>query len=89
MLSPDMRIASRLLLANQQGGTLVQMTASPQQPLMLRTLGPIVTHTASIMLCQQKMDILLPFVNIFNNPAVLAVSCIHSPYRNIANLNPE
>ena len=70
-----MRIASRLLLANEQGGTLMQMTASPQQPLLLKTLSPIVVHTASLVLCKQKIEILLPFVNIFSNPVALAVSC--------------
>lgn len=74
-LSGDMKFVSRLLLANQQGGqVLAQMTASPQQSPMLRILSPIVVHTVSVLLCQQKMNILLPFVNILNNPTALVVS---------------
>ena len=31
-------------------------------------------HTAAVFLCQQKIDVLQPFVNMLNNPAMLVVS---------------
>lgn len=65
---------ARLLLANQQGGTLAQMTVTSQQPTQCRSLSSVVVHTAAVMLCRQGVEILLPFVNMFNNPAALVVS---------------
>ena len=65
---------ARLLVANEQGGTLAQLGVDPRQPLQHGTLGAIVVHTAAVFLCRQKVDILQPFVNMLNNPAVLVVS---------------
>lgn len=74
LLPSNMIQTSQLLLANRQGGILDQMTVSPQQPSQCRSLSSIVVHTAAVILCRQRVDILQPFVNMFNNPAVLAVS---------------
>ena len=63
-----------MLVANEQGGTLAQLGVYPRQPLQHRTLGAIVVHTAAVFLCQQKVDILQPFVNMLNNPATVVVS---------------
>ena len=65
---------ARLLVANEQGGTLAQLRIYPRQPLQHRTLGAIVVHTAAAFLCRQKIDILQPFMNMLTNPAVLVVS---------------
>ena len=64
----------RLLVANEQGGTLAQLGVCPRQPLKHRTLGAVVVHTVAVFFCQQKVDILQPFVNILKNPAALVVS---------------
>ena len=69
-----MQWMARSLVANEQGGTLAQMSVDPRQPLQHRTLGAIVVHTAAVFLCRQKVDILQPFVNMLTNPAVLVVS---------------
>ena len=65
---------ARLLIANEQGGTLAQLVVDPMQPLQHRTLGGIMVHTAAVFFCQQRIDILQPFVNMLNNPAALVVS---------------
>lgn len=69
-----MKQASRLLLANQQGGPLAQMTVQPEQPVILGILRPIVVHTASVLLSIDKHDIFLPLMDILKNPTALAVS---------------
>ena len=61
-------------MLTSRGGTLAQMSVDPRQPLQHRTLGAIVVHTATVFLCRQKVDILQPFVNMLNKPAVLVVS---------------
>lgn len=72
--SPDILHLLRLLLANQQGGQLAQMTVSPDQPALCRTLTALVIHTAAVLLTRANDDLLLPFVNMLNNPSVLGVS---------------
>ena len=67
---------ARALLANQQGGRILeQMRVSPEQPLQCRTILGVVVHTAAVFFRRQNVDILLPFVNMLRNPAVLTVSC--------------
>ena len=74
LLSNELRFTARALLANQQGGrVLEQMTVSPQQPLQCRTILGVVVHAAAVFLGRQKLDVLLPFINILNNPAALNV----------------
>ena len=65
---------ARLLVANEQGGPLAQLVVGPMQPLKHRTLGAIVVHTAAVFLCQQRIDILQPFVNMLKKPATLVVT---------------
>ena len=65
---------ARLLVANEQGGTLAQLRIYPGQPLQHRTLGAIVVHTVAVFLCRQEVSILQPFVNMLNKPAMLVVS---------------
>ena len=64
---------ARLLVANQQGGPLAQLAVEPMQPLQHMTLGAIIVHTAAVFLCQQRVAILQPFVNMLKNPATLVV----------------
>ena len=75
LLSNDLRLMARVLLANQQGGrVLEQMSVSPRQPLQCRTILGIVVHAAAVFFGRQKLHILLPFLNILNNPAALNVT---------------
>jgi hypothetical protein len=77
LLSNDLRSTAQALLANELGGKdLEQMTVSPQQPLQCRTILGVVVHAATVLFGQQKLAILLPFVNILTNPAALNVILI-------------
>ena len=71
---------ARLLVANEQGGNLAQLRMYPEQPLQHRTLAAIVVHTVAVFLCQQEVNILQPFVNMLNNPAMLVVSGVKVIY---------
>ena len=74
LFSDELRLTARALLANQQGGrVLEQMTVSPQQPLQCRIILGVVVHAAAVFFGRQKADVLLPFVNMLNNPALLIV----------------
>ena len=77
LLSNKLCFTARALLANQQGGRVLQleqMTVSPRQPLQCRTILGVVVHAAAVFFVQQKLQILLPFFNILNNPAALNVT---------------
>ena len=74
LLSNELRLMARALLANQQGGrVLEQMFVCPQQPLHCRTLMGVVVHAAAVFFSRKNVDILSPFVNMLNNPAILNV----------------
>ena len=74
-MSNEQRFTARALLANQQGGrVLEQMSVSPQQPLQCRTILGVVVHATTVFFNKQAVGVLLPFVNILNNPAALNVS---------------
>ena len=66
--------AARRYLTNQQGGPLAQMRISLELSSECKMLGAIVVHTISVMSCNSRQAILLPFVNMTTNPAALAVS---------------
>ena len=72
--SPAMKHTARLFLTNGQGGPLAQMTLHPGLPSECKTLGTIVAHAISVFSCRENLPILLPFINMMNNPAALAVS---------------
>lgn len=76
--SPSMRQMARLLLTNQQGGPLGQMHIRPGLPAGCKTIGAIVVHTISVFSSNSSRQILLPFINMLNNPAELMVSCVMS-----------
>ncbi len=63
-----------LLLANHQGGTLVHMAASPNQAGLHKTLTGLVVHTVTVLLSRANAELLLPFINMINNPTALEVS---------------
>ena len=64
----------RVLLANEQGGPLAQLTVTSKQTPLQQTLGSIVVHTAAVLLCRQGVGLLKPFVNMLCNPTALVVS---------------
>lgn len=72
--TPSMRQTARLLLTNQQGGPLAQMTITPTLPSECKTLGSIVLHSVAVFSSNSRYQILLPFVNMLTNPAALTVS---------------
>ena len=72
-LSYDMIHVTRLLLSNQQGGSLAQLAVSPNQPPLCRTLSGIVIHCASVMLSRTDVSLLQSFLYMLNNPAALEV----------------
>ena len=73
-LSHDLMYLSRLLLSNQQDGPLAQLTVSPDQPPLCRTLSGIVIHCVSVMLSRTSVNLLQPFLYMLNNPSALEVS---------------
>ena len=75
--SPEVMHTMRLLLGNQQGRTLAQITVSPDQPTLCQMLSGIVVHTVSVVLNRTRVNLLLPFVNMLNNPSALEVSKHH------------
>ena len=72
--SHDVMYVMRLLLENQQGQALAQMTVSPNQSSLCQMLSGIVIHTVSVVLNRTRVNLLLPFMNILNNPSALVVS---------------
>ena len=76
LLSNEQKLMARALLANQQGGILEQMSASPQQPLECRTMLDLVVHTAAVFFCKREVDLLQPFISILINPAALNVMVV-------------
>ena len=73
-LSHDLMHLSRLLLSNQQGGTLAQLAVFLDQPPLCRTLSKIVIHSVSVILSRTGVDLLQPFLYMLNNPTALEVS---------------
>lgn len=63
----------RLLLSNQQGGTLAQMSVSPLQAALHRILTGLVMHTVVTLLSRPNTELLLPLINMLKNPAILEV----------------
>ena len=77
LLSNEQKLMARALLANQQGGRILeQMSASPQQPLECRTMLDLVVHTAAVFFCKREVDLLQPFISILINPAALNVMVV-------------
>lgn len=74
--SSPMKQMARLLLTNKQGGPLAQMTMTQTLPAEFKTLGSVVVHTVAVLSSNSAYPILLPFVNMMTNPAVLSVSSL-------------
>ncbi len=49
------------------------MVASPYQAGLHRTLTGLVVHTVTVLLSRANTELLLPFINMINNPAALEV----------------
>ena len=74
-LSTNLKRVLRLLLGNQQGGPLAQLEVVPHQSSLCRTLSGIIVHSVSVILSRSDVDLLLPFLNMLNNPTAIEVSC--------------
>ena len=61
---------------NEQGGPLAQLTASPHQPSLCRTLSGIVVHCVAVILSRTNVDLLQPFLNMLTNPTAIEVNCL-------------
>ena len=55
---------------------LSQMQISPELPLEYKTMGSIVVHAISVFKCKFNLVVLVLFVNMLNNPALLVVSSL-------------
>ena len=71
--SPSMRDIARLLLSNEQGGPLAQMTLRPGLPLECKLLGTLVIHEVSVFSSKANLSLLLPFINMMTKPEALMV----------------
>lgn len=81
LLSNELRLTARALLANQQGGrVLEQMFVSPQQPLQCRSILSVVVHAVAVFFGRQKVEVLVPFLNMLKNPAVFNVLVNYSVF---------
>ena len=74
--SPPMLQVARCLLTNQQGGDLAQMKISETLSSECKTLGALVVHTIAVLFSNSKLQILLPFISMLENPASLTVSMV-------------
>ena len=63
-----------LLLTNQQGGPLAQMSMSADSSPENKTLGAIVVHTVAALSVDPAQPILLPLVHMLTKPSALSVS---------------
>ncbi len=74
-ISPELLQVLRLLLANQQGGTLAQMVVSPHQAQagLHRSITGLVVHIITVLLSRTNNELLLPFLNMLRNPTLLKV----------------
>ena len=64
---------AKLILHNEQGSSISQMKIHPGLTAENKILGAVAVHTA-IVINSINTPILLPFFNMLNNPAALAVS---------------
>ena len=82
-LFTNLKHVLRLLLGNQQGGPLPQLKVVPHQSSLYRTLSGIIVHSVSVILNKSDVNLLLPFLNMLNNPTAIEVSSglfyIHKP----------
>ena len=72
--SPPMLQAARRLLVNQQGGILAQMRVSENQSSESKTVSSIVVHVVAVLFSNSKLQVLLPFIKMLDDPASLSVS---------------
>lgn len=69
-----MQLMARSLIANNQGGSLRQMTVSQDQPFKCHTMVPVVVHAASVFLHKKGLNIILPLSKILSDPSSLNAS---------------
>ena len=80
-MSSEMKRVGRMLIANEQGRNFVCLNVMPKQSKHVRNLAALVVHTAIVFTTTSTQNILFPFLNMLQNPAVLRVIilCYGSP----------
>ena len=73
-MNGEMKTIGRMLIANEQGRNLASLIVAPKQPKHFRTLVAVIVHAAVVLSSNAGNPLLLPFINILQNPAVLKVS---------------
>ena len=73
-----MKLLAKRLVANEQGGPLAALKTARDTPIELQIIGRVVVHAVTVLLSQNKADILLPFHYMLRDPSALAVSCYES-----------
>lgn len=75
-MNSEMKRIGRMLIANEQGRNLASLSVTPKQSKHLRNLAALVIHATVVFTSKKDNDLLLPFINMLQNPAALkARSC--------------
>ena len=73
-MNGEVKVIGRMLIANEQGRNLASLIVKPKQPKHFRNLAALVVHAAVVLSSNAGNPLLLPFINMLQNPAVLKVS---------------
>lgn len=74
-MNGEMKRIGRMLIANEHGRNLASLIVEPKQPKHFRNLVALVVHAAVVLSSSNAGNpLLLPFVNMLQNPAALKVS---------------
>ena len=68
-----MKRIGRMLICNGQGGNFVCLEVVPGQSKHIRNLSAFVIHSAIVFTAKCSQEILAPFRNILQEPALLMV----------------
>ena len=72
-MNSEMKRIGRMLIANEQGRNLASLIVVPKQPKHFRNLAALVIHAAVVFSSKVGNPLLLPFINMLQNPAALKV----------------
>lgn len=72
-MNSEMRRIGRKLIANEQGRNLASLVVVPKQSKHIRNLAALVIHAAVVFSSKVGNPLLLPFINMLQNPAALKV----------------
>ena len=75
-MNNEMKIMGRMLIANEQGRNLASLNVVPKQSKHIRNLAALVVHTGVVFTSKMGNMLLLPFINMLQNPAKLNVMSV-------------